>query len=90
MRNHMTTQATARSTKGFILREKYLCLIGGELVPSHSGRSFASTNPATGEKLADVPACDAEDVSRAVEAAQAAYTSWKKLTPMKRLGGAPR
>ena len=62
-----------------VLREKFLCLVNGNLVPAESGKTFATTNPATGEKLAEVPACGAEDVSRAVEAAQAAYASWKKL-----------
>ncbi|MBI4480345.1 MAG: aldehyde dehydrogenase family protein [Acidobacteria bacterium] len=67
-----------------ILRERYLCLIGGELVPALSGRTSATINPATGEKLADVPACNADDVNRAVQAAHAAFASWKMLTPVER------
>lgn len=67
-----------------VLRERYLCLINGELVQAGAGGTFASTNPATGEKLADVPACDADDVNRAVEAAHGAFASWKKLTPAER------
>ena len=67
-----------------ILRERYLCLIGGELVPASTGRTFAIINPATGEKLADVPACDEHDVHRAVLAAQQAFLSWRKLTPVER------
>ena len=67
-----------------ILRERYLCLIGGELVPASTGRTFAIINPATGEKLADVPSCDEHDVHRAVTAAQSAFASWKKLTPVER------
>ena len=69
---------------GAILREDYRCLIGGELALSHSGRTFVSVNPATGEKLANVPACDGEDVNRAVEAAHRAFPAWKKLTPAER------
>ena len=38
-----------------ILRDEYRCLIGGELVAAESGKTFAKFNPATGEKLADVP-----------------------------------
>jgi acyl-CoA reductase-like NAD-dependent aldehyde dehydrogenase len=66
------------------LRNGCRCLIGGELVASQSGRTFASVNPATGEKLADIPACDQQDVGRAVAAAQQAFASWRKLTPVER------
>jgi acyl-CoA reductase-like NAD-dependent aldehyde dehydrogenase len=61
------------------LREQYHCLIGGELVGSNSGKTFPTYNPATGEKLADVPACDASDVDRAVAAAQKAFHDWRRL-----------
>src|ERR1041385_5519012 len=76
--------SSAAKSAAEVLREKYLCLIGGELVPSRSGKTFPSFNPATGEKLADVPACNSEDVDRAVEAAHQAFPSWKKLTPIER------
>ena len=75
----------AKSPKS-VLRDQYDCLIGGELVPSSSGKTFGTINPATGEKLADVPACDAEDVHRAIEAAHLAFGSWKNLTPLQRAG----
>jgi len=74
----------AETSTASILRERYLCLIGGELAPSVSGETFVSINPATGEKLADVPACNADDVHRAAEAAHRAFTSWKGLTSVKR------
>ncbi|MBI3934791.1 MAG: aldehyde dehydrogenase family protein [Acidobacteria bacterium] len=67
-----------------VLRDRYFCLIGGVMTPSGTGRTFTTMNPATGKKLADVPACDAADVNRAAEAAQAAFASWKKLTPVER------
>ncbi|HWP85339.1 MAG TPA: aldehyde dehydrogenase family protein, partial [Terriglobia bacterium] len=63
---------------------EFRCLIGGALTPASSGRTFPTINPATQEKLADVPACDAVDVQNAVEAAQAAFASWKRLTPAER------
>src|SRR3990172_6698418 len=80
----MTAHTVASTATSHILREQYLCLIGGELVRASSGRTFATTNPATGEKLADVPACDEHDVHRAVLAAQQAFLSWRKLTPVER------
>jgi acyl-CoA reductase-like NAD-dependent aldehyde dehydrogenase len=67
-----------------VLRDEYRCLIGGELVASSSGKTFAKFNPATGEKLADVPDCGADDVDRAIQAAHNAFLEWRKLTPSER------
>ena len=67
-----------------VLRHDYRCLIGGELVPAASGKTFAKFSPSTGEKLADVPDCDAGDVDRAVQAAHRALAQWRKLTPTER------
>ena len=67
-----------------VLRSDYRCLIGGELVPAGSGKTFAKHSPSTGEKLADVPDCDSGDVDRAVQAAQRAFAEWKRLTPAER------
>jgi aldehyde dehydrogenase (NAD+) len=47
--------------------------VGGEWVPSDSGETFATTDPTTGETLAEVQAGNAADIDRAVEAAWAAY-----------------
>jgi len=48
-------------------------LIDGEWRGTRSGRVFASLNPATGERLGDVTAGDAEDIDAAVAAARAAF-----------------
>ena len=45
--------------------------IDGEFRDAISGRTFVTTNPATGEKLAEVSACDVQDVNVAVAAATA-------------------
>ncbi|MBI3073857.1 MAG: aldehyde dehydrogenase family protein [Deltaproteobacteria bacterium] len=47
-----------------------------------SGASFGVTNPATGEKLAEVAAADARDVDRAVVAARVAFDGgpWPKMS----------
>ncbi|WP_139296075.1 aldehyde dehydrogenase family protein, partial [Pseudomonas aeruginosa] len=47
--------------------------IDGGFRDACSGRTFASTNPATGELLAQVAACDAEDVGHAVASARRAF-----------------
>jgi acyl-CoA reductase-like NAD-dependent aldehyde dehydrogenase len=67
-----------------MLRESYLCLIGGEWAAAESGKTFPTTNPATGEVLAEVPACDVHDVDHAVQAAEKAHFAWRRLTPPER------
>jgi len=59
-------------------------LIGGELVPSASGRTVESTNPATGEAIAVVPDGGADDARLAVDAAEAAYEGWRAIGPIAR------
>ncbi len=61
-------------------------LIGGELVDAASGETFESTNPATAERLADVPKAGKEDVERAVKAARTAFDEgpWPKLSGAER------
>ncbi len=53
--------------------------IGGRFTPAHSGRRFATLNPATEEPLAEVAEADAEDVDRAVAAAAKAFGPWSRL-----------
>ena len=62
----------------------YRILIGGELVEAASGETMDVIAPATGETIAKVPRCGAEDVDRAVEAAQAALPAWLDKTPKER------
>src|SRR5947209_16761111 len=62
----------------------YRILIGGEFVEAASGETMHVIAPATGETIAAVPRCDAEDVDRAVEAAQAAAPAWLEKTPKER------
>lgn len=62
-------------------------LIGAETVAASSGETFAVFNPATGAELAQVPAGTADDVDRAVKAAQAAFEGpWSRLLPVQRQG----
>ena len=59
-------------------------LVGGELVPSQSGRTFETINPANGETLADVPLAGADDIDRAVESAEAAFADWRHVPVVER------
>jgi gamma-glutamyl-gamma-aminobutyraldehyde dehydrogenase len=60
--------------------------IDGKYCPAISGRTFESVNPATGEKLADIAACGAEDVDLAVEKAREAFDDgrWSRMHPSDR------
>jgi 1-pyrroline dehydrogenase len=62
----------------------YKQFIGGEFVDSASGRTQDVINPANDEVIAKVPASDATDVDRAVEAAARAFETWKDSTPQDR------
>jgi len=64
--------------------EQYRILIGGELADAASGETMEVIAPATGETIAEVPRCSAEDVDRAVEAAQKALPEWLDKTPKDR------
>jgi succinate-semialdehyde dehydrogenase / glutarate-semialdehyde dehydrogenase len=54
--------------------------VAGEWVDADSGQTFAVTNPATGEELAQVPRLGAAETRRALVAAEAAYRVWRART----------
>lgn len=60
--------------------------IDGAFVPAVSGRTFATSNPATGEVLTEIAACDARDVDIAVARAKAAFEDgrWQRQSPAAR------
>lgn len=60
--------------------------INGRFAPARSGKTLTTHNPATGEALATLAACDASDVDAAVSAARIAFEagSWSKLAPVER------
>src|SRR6201987_5891925 len=64
--------------------ETYKAFIGGEWADAASGQTMEVINPATGETIAEVPRCGAEDVDRAVEAAARALPAWLDATPKDR------
>ena len=60
--------------------------IDGGYRPAISGKTFATTNPATGETLAEIAACGSEDVDFAVLKAREAFDDgrWSKMHPSDR------
>lgn len=66
--------------------EKYKMFIGGKWVDSISGEFFDVINPATEEKIAQVPLGTKEDAKTAIDAAREAFDSgiWSNKTPAER------
>jgi succinate-semialdehyde dehydrogenase/glutarate-semialdehyde dehydrogenase len=58
--------------------------IDGEWVGAGSRRLHQVMNPATGEVLADLPLVDAQDLDRALEAAERGFQVWRRSTTEER------
>lgn len=68
------------------LEPRTQAFIDGEFRDALSGRTFTTTNPATGQVLAEVAACDVQDVDVAVAAARQAFDDgrWQRQAPSAR------
>ncbi len=67
------------------LKAQYDLFINGKFVKPNSKKYFATYNPATEEKLAEVAQANSKDVDLAVAAAKAAYDKvWKKMPAKER------
>jgi succinate-semialdehyde dehydrogenase/glutarate-semialdehyde dehydrogenase len=53
------------------------CLLGGKWVGADNGERDPVLNPATGERLAEVPRLGAAETRRAIAAAEAAFPAWR-------------
>jgi 1-pyrroline dehydrogenase len=65
-------------------KTEYKAFIGGEWADSVSGETMEVINPATGDVIAEVPRCNADDVDRAVAVAKQALPEWLDKTPKDR------
>jgi gamma-glutamyl-gamma-aminobutyraldehyde dehydrogenase/4-guanidinobutyraldehyde dehydrogenase/NAD-dependent aldehyde dehydrogenase len=74
------------AAKASALRIPDRIFIDGKFVPSSSGKTFRSVNPASGKVLGAVSEGDAEDIDRAVKAARRAFEkgSWSRMAPAER------
>src|SRR6185312_4095822 len=59
-------------------------LINGEWVQADSGQTIDVTNPATGLKIGTVPRSGKAETRRAIEAAEAAFKSFRKTSALER------
>src|SRR5271155_3361619 len=80
-----TTGVKSTAALDFLKRPKQL-LIGGKWVPSKSGKTFETINPANEEILALVAEGDKADIDEAVKVARKAYEEgkWSKIGPHQR------
>lgn len=58
--------------------------VDGRWISAASGNTLEVLNPATGEKVGEVPDLSAAEASQAVEAADRAFAGWKKTTAKSR------
>src|ERR687893_138504 len=81
----MTTATAAQlseSARSFVEGGAHKLLIGDDWVESASGETFETVDPATGEVICAVAKAGAEDVDRAVKAAQSALEGkWSQMPP---------
>lgn len=79
------TSATYNAIAGKLSFETK-AFIGGKFVPSLSGKTFDTENPATGTKITSVAECDSADVDLAVKMARKAFETgaWSRLAPRER------
>lgn len=62
----------------------YKCFIDNQWIDASDGKRMPVENPANGEVWAEVPACTADDVNRALESSQRAQKDWQMLPPIER------
>jgi acyl-CoA reductase-like NAD-dependent aldehyde dehydrogenase len=66
------------------MSERRALLINGEHVAAADGRTAEDLSPHTGEVIAEVAAASPADVTRAVDAADAAFDAWSTTPPTQR------
>lgn len=66
------------------MAEQFRNYIAGECVDSVTGRTYENVNPANGEVLSIFPKSNAEDVKKAIDAAETAFQSWRLVPAPKR------
>jgi aldehyde dehydrogenase (NAD+) len=80
-----TADALSPAAREFVANGPKRLVIGGEPLEAADGRTFPTIDPATGEEICEVAFAGAEDVRRAVAAAQAAMDGpLRKVNPAKR------
>ena len=74
-------QMVTKPAQELLLDKAY---VGGTWIESDSGETFPVVDPATGQELARVPRLGAVETGRAIDAARAAYSGWRKTLAKER------
>lgn len=75
---------TVEDVKGTSVYETLALYIDGKFVQAEGRKTEPVLNPATGEVLGQLPHATREDLDHALAAAQRAFASWKKTSPLER------
>ena len=70
--------------EAFLNSSPFASFVGGRDFPSTSGNLFASVDPGSGEKIADIHDLEPADVDRAVDVASEAFPAWSNLPQQER------
>jgi acyl-CoA reductase-like NAD-dependent aldehyde dehydrogenase len=80
----LTVELTCEAAARLSIEKAYGHFIGGEWVEGDAGETIALENPATRQVLAHIQSGNANDATRAVEAAAAAFPKWSRSSPIER------
>jgi betaine-aldehyde dehydrogenase len=75
----MSHATSSNPVDDYVRGEDFSLLIGGDLCAAKSGGTLATVDPSTGAEMTAVPDAGAEDVERAVAAAEAALPQWWEM-----------
>jgi succinate-semialdehyde dehydrogenase/glutarate-semialdehyde dehydrogenase len=70
--------------KGISMYEKLVLYIDGKFIETEGRKTEPVFNPASGEIIGQLPHATREDLDRALSAAQRAFETWKKTSPVER------
>src|SRR3954447_8936135 len=81
----MTTYSPPGSDGSIVsYQSRYDHYIGGEYVPPSNGQYFENPTPVTGETFTEIARGTADDVERALDAAEGAATAWGRTSAEER------
>lgn len=66
--------------EAFLSQSPFPSFVGGKDFPAASGDTIATTDPGSGETIAEIHDLSGDEVDRAVEIAQAAFPAWAALS----------
>lgn len=81
-----TTLARLPEVEQFLSQSPFPAFVGGQSYPAASGKTIATFDPGSGDKLADIAELSPAEVDKAVEVATEAFPVWAGLPLDERFG----